>query len=97
VHHRSTATPTEVPATETSTPGPTSPPPPTSARPAATATPLGGGVGPQLFPPGTGSGSDGGFPWASTAWVLMGAAGAAALAGGLYLRVARAGKRSSGR
>jgi hypothetical protein len=54
-------------------------------------------VGPQLFPPGTGSGSGGGFSWMSMVWVVMGAAGATALAGGMYVRVARAGRRGSAR
>ena len=51
---------------------------------------------PQVIPPGTGSGWAGGFPWASTVWVLMGVAGAAAMAGGFGLRFARARKRSDG-
>jgi len=67
----------------TDTEEPTVPAP--SATPALpTPTPLGGGVGPQLLPPETGSGSTGGgFPW--TLALLAGVAGAAALAGGLYL------------
>jgi hypothetical protein len=76
-HHRSTPTPTLAPPTATPVP-PTVPPPP----PPPTATPS-GGVGPQIVGPATGSGpTDSGTPWA--VWLAF--AGAAAAAGGLYLR-----------
>jgi hypothetical protein len=82
IRHRRTATPTEKPtATETAAPPATSTPIP---PPPPTATPL-GGVGTQIVPPPTGSGSSGGsFPWALA---FVGAAGTAALAGGLSLRL----------
>jgi hypothetical protein len=87
--HRKTATPTEEPtATETVAPPATSTPIP---PPPPTATPL-GGVGPQLVPPETGSGSGGGFPWVLA--LLAGASGTAALAGGLSLRLARIRRRN---
>jgi hypothetical protein len=73
----STSEPT-VPPSSSSTP----PPPPT-----VTPTPL-GGVGTQLVPPETGSGSGGsGLTW--IACLLGGIAGASVLAGGFYLRFAR--------
>jgi hypothetical protein len=84
IRHR---TPTPKP---TATREPTVPPPPTNtpAPPPATPTPL-GGVGTQLVPPETGSGSTGGaFSWLLA--LLAGTAGIAALAGGgFYLRFAR--------
>jgi hypothetical protein len=85
IRHR-TATPKP-----TATEEPTVPPPATNTPvppPPATPTPL-GGVGTQLVPPETGSGSTGG----DLLWVLAllaGTAGIAALAGGgFYLRFAR--------
>jgi len=86
IRHR---TPTPKP---TATEEPTVPPPPPSATPLppppATPTPL-GGVGTQLVPPETGSGSTGGaFSWLLA--LLAGTAGIGALAGGgFYLRFAR--------
>ena len=84
IRHR-TATPKP-----TATEEPTVPPPATSTPippPPATPTPL-GGVGTQLVPPETGSGSTGGFSWLLA--LLAGTAGIAALAGGgFYLRFAR--------
>jgi hypothetical protein len=72
-----TRMPTQPPATATAVP-----------PPLATPTPL-GGVGTQLVPPETGSGSTGGgFSWLLA--LLAGTAGIAALAGGgFYLRFAR--------
>ncbi len=93
--HRKTSTPTEEPTATEVPPTATSPPPPTSPPP--TATPYGGPAGVGIEPPPTGSGaSGGGFPWVLTAWLLAGTAGAAATAGGFYLRFARGRRRSSG-
>ena len=88
-HKRKTRTPTPT-VTPIPTEEPTQPPPPPPPPP--TATPF-GGVGPEIIAPPTGSGPiGGGSPW--MLWLLAGAAGTAAAAGGLYLRFARGGRRS---
>ena len=83
IRHR-TATPKPTATEEPTVPPPTN----TPAPPPATPTPL-GGVGTQLVPPETGSGSTGvAFSWLLA--LLAGTAGIAALAGGgFYLRFAR--------
>jgi hypothetical protein len=88
IRHR---TPTPKP---TATRTPTAPPPPSATPvppPPPTATPL-GGVGTQLVPPETGSGSGGsGLSWALM--ILASALGVTAVAGGLYLRFAQVRRR----
>ena len=91
-HKRKTRTPTPT-VTPIPTEEPTKPPPPPPPPP-PTATPF-GGVGPEIVAPPTGSGPAGSSsPWMT--WLLAGAAGAAAAAGGLHLRLARGGRRSGG-